>query len=118
MSLKAYSSNIPMFRKTPVFECIKHTYTRIAVVDLKDEAFTTLYDTTGSVQEGVEIFGSSESGYFNAVLMDIRMPIMDGLTAAKTIHPETLYATLAEWMVNVNPNIELDVDEPRRGSLS
>ncbi|SHK56207.1 extracellular solute-binding protein, family 3 [Hespellia stercorisuis DSM 15480] len=36
-------------------------------------------------QEGVNIFMESREGYFAAVLMDIRMPIMDGLKAAKKI---------------------------------
>ncbi len=33
--------------------------------------------------EALEIFSTSPVGYFDAVLMDIRMPVMDGLTAAK-----------------------------------
>ena len=36
-------------------------------------------------KEGVEAFQKSKDGYFNAVLMDIRMPVMDGLTATKAI---------------------------------
>ncbi len=33
----------------------------------------------------IEAFATSPLGYFDAILMDIRMPIMDGLTAAKSI---------------------------------
>lgn len=36
-------------------------------------------------QIGVDQFRASEAGYFDAVLMDINMPVMDGLTAAKAI---------------------------------
>ena len=33
----------------------------------------------------VELFAGSEKRRFDAILMDMRMPVMDGLTAAKTI---------------------------------
>lgn len=36
-------------------------------------------------QEGVDRFAESEENYFDAVLMDIRMPVMDGLKAAELI---------------------------------
>ncbi|GAA0266446.1 hypothetical protein GCM10008922_26900 [Faecalicatena contorta] len=35
--------------------------------------------------KAVEAFSLSTQGYFDAILMDIRMPIMDGLTAARAI---------------------------------
>lgn len=34
---------------------------------------------------GVEMFAASKPGYYSAVLMDVRMPIMDGITATKQI---------------------------------
>ena len=36
-------------------------------------------------KEAVDIFCSSENGYFDAILMDIRMPIMNGLESSKII---------------------------------
>ena len=34
---------------------------------------------------GVEMFESSPEGYYDAILMDLRMPVMDGLTATRAI---------------------------------
>ncbi|MEG1868967.1 MAG: response regulator, partial [Clostridiales bacterium] len=35
--------------------------------------------------QAIENFAQNEVGYYDAILMDIRMPVMDGLTAAKSI---------------------------------
>ena len=36
-------------------------------------------------KQGVEQFDSAQEGYFDAILMDINMPVMDGWTAAEQI---------------------------------
>lgn len=44
-------------------------------------------EVTGAVngQEAVKCFMEKEPGYFDAVLMDLQMPVMDGYTAARNI---------------------------------
>ncbi len=44
-----------------------------------------IIDVAKNGQQGVDLFNASKEGYYSAVLMDVRMPIMDGITAAKTI---------------------------------
>ena len=42
-------------------------------------------DWAANGQIAVDMFADSSEGYYDAVLMDIRMPVMDGLTAAAAI---------------------------------
>lgn len=42
-------------------------------------------DIAGNGAEALKAFGESEPGYYDVILMDIRMPIMDGLTSASEI---------------------------------
>lgn len=44
-----------------------------------------LVETAENGQMAVERFSQSTEGYFDALLMDIRMPVMDGIQATKTI---------------------------------
>ena len=58
---------------------------------LNQEIAKTLLEMNGAVEvagdgeKAVECFAASEPGYFQAVLMDIRMPVMDGLEATSKI---------------------------------
>ena len=42
-------------------------------------------ERAGNGQAAVDMFGDSAEGYYDAILMDIRMPVMDGLTASAAI---------------------------------
>lgn len=60
--------------------------------ELDAEIAKTLLEDKGAVvtqvgngQQAVECFQKCQAGTFDAILMDIMMPVMDGLTAAKTI---------------------------------
>ena len=60
--------------------------------ELNAEVLTDLLELEGIGTEwaengkrGIELFEQNEAGHFDAILMDIRMPVMDGLTAARAI---------------------------------
>lgn len=57
--------------------------TEIAVMLLEGKGFTV--ETAENGLRALELFSKSEEGYYDAVLMDIRMPLMDGLTTATNI---------------------------------
>ena len=54
------------------------------LADLLDlEEITSEWAQNGQI--AVEMFQRSEAGHFAAILMDMRMPVMDGLSATKVI---------------------------------
>ena len=55
----------------------------IVRISLSDEGATLTIVSDG--QEAVEAFRTHPAGTFDAILMDIMMPVMDGLTATKAI---------------------------------
>ena len=55
----------------------------IATEILKNEGFAV--ESCANGQEAVELVKSMEPGYYQAVLMDIQMPVMDGYEAARMI---------------------------------
>ena len=57
--------------------------TEVAMLILKDKGFQV--DTAENGLVAVDRFQKEEPGYYDAILMDIRMPLMDGLTAAAKI---------------------------------
>lgn len=57
--------------------------TEVAVMLLESKGFTV--DTAENGVRALEMFSKSQEGYYAAILMDIRMPLMDGLTATTSI---------------------------------
>lgn len=57
--------------------------TEVAVMLLQHRGFEVITAENGL--RALELFSKSEKGYYNAILMDIRMPLMDGLAAASNI---------------------------------
>lgn len=57
--------------------------TEVAVMLLEDKGFEV--DTAENGLRAMEKFSKSEAGYYDAILMDIRMPFMDGLSASMNI---------------------------------
>ena len=55
----------------------------VAEILLEDEGAIITMVTDG--QQAVELFNNNPEGTFDAILMDIMMPVMDGLTATKAI---------------------------------
>lgn len=57
--------------------------TEVAVMLLEDKGFVV--ETAENGLRAMELYSKSCEGYYDAILMDIRMPLMDGLTAAANI---------------------------------
>lgn len=57
--------------------------TEVALALLASRGF--IVDTAENGLRAIEVFSKSEVGFYDAILMDIRMPQMDGLTAANNI---------------------------------
>lgn len=55
----------------------------IATAILEDAGFTT--DIAGNGQLAVDMLKKSQPGYYQLILMDVRMPVMDGYQATKEI---------------------------------
>lgn len=57
---------------------------RLIAADILEELGVTV-DTTADGQQAVDRFSASPEGRYHLIFMDLRMPVMDGLTAARTI---------------------------------
>ena len=64
-----------------------------------------MVDIAENGKEGVELFLKNEPGYYDVILMDIRMPVMDGLAATRCIresdHPDSRTVPIVAMTANV-----------------
>ena len=81
---KQFSTNTEALKNKRILLCEDH--------QLNEQIATRLLEKKGMLVEwapngqiALDQFSQSSIGYFDAILMDIRMPVMDGLTASKTI---------------------------------
>lgn len=79
-----YDSDMLDFQGKRVLVCEDNTI-NISIITLLLERVGIKVDVAENGEQGVRLFESSEPGTYSAVLMDIRMPVMDGLEAAQTI---------------------------------
>jgi signal transduction histidine kinase/GGDEF domain-containing protein len=63
--------------------------TEIAVVILEEAGFEIVTAENGMI--GAEEYDKHESGYFDVILMDIRMPVLDGLGSTRMIRNNTTH---------------------------
>ena len=70
-------------------------------------------------QEAVDRFRDSSGGYYDAVLMDVRMPVMDGLEAARAIRalPRPDAATVPILAMTANAFAE-DIEKSRKAGMN
>ena len=80
-------------------------------------------DSAGNGRQGVDMLSRSEPGKYAAILMDIRMPLMDGLTAARTIrklpHPDATKIPIIALSANAfAEDVQASLDAGMNGHLS
>ncbi len=91
---KVFAAGGPKARTAPP-ESFDFTGRRILLVEdnpINAEVARRLLEKTGAEvvaasngQEAMETFAAAEDDFFDAILMDVRMPVMDGLTATRNI---------------------------------
>ena len=80
---KAEKPEISLRGKTVLLCEDNYLNTEIALMLLQEAGLSV--DCVDNGQKGVDAFRNSELGSYDAILMDIRMPVMDGYEAARTI---------------------------------
>ncbi len=70
-------------------------------------------------EEAVRMFSEHPEGYYDAVLMDVRMPVMDGLTAASTIRGLNRNDAKTVPIIAMTANVfDEDVERSRQAGMN
>ncbi len=90
--------------------------TEVAILLLENKG--ALVDTADNGLRAVEQFEQSPEGYYDAILMDIRMPVMDGLTAARRIRDMKRKEAAFIPMIAMTANaFEDDIEKSREAGM-
>jgi CheY-like chemotaxis protein len=95
-------------------------------VDQNAEILADLLDTEDirsararNGEDAVRMFSKSEKGFYSAILMDVRMPVMDGLDATKAIraldHPDAKTIPIIAMTANV---FDEDVERSMKAGMN
>lgn len=76
--------SLSCLKGTHVLLCEDHPLNARIAQQLLEKA-GMIVDCATNGQEAVDAFAKSGNGFYDAVLMDVRMPVMDGLTATREI---------------------------------
>lgn len=101
-----------------VLVCEDHPLNRQIVIQLLKKQGVSV-DIAEDGKIGLECFMRSEPGYYHAILMDIRMPVMDGITATKAIRnlDRTDAKTIPIFAMTANAFAE-DKEETKRAGMN
>lgn len=94
--IQSHTAEQPMAVEQYVYRAIKSVHVLFAEdVTVNQEVIKWMLEEIGvqvtTVPNGLEAYESAQSGQYDLILMDINMPVMDGITAAQ--HIQALFST-------------------------
>ncbi|MDO5111636.1 MAG: ATP-binding protein [Clostridia bacterium] len=79
------AQEIPSFAGRRALIVEDNSVNRRIIAQLLKRKFSIDADTASDGRQGVEVFTACAQGYYDFILMDVKMPVMDGLEAAQRI---------------------------------